>query len=182
MPSTAHPTRQALLHTGLGLADSTELSSLSIDQVVEQTGVAKGTFYVHFKDRAAYLVALHRRFHDELRVMILARAGQLTPGPDRLREGARAYLDACLRARGVKAMLAQARGLPEIGREVASANDRFAHDIEPDLAAVGSPHPREAAQLFVAMAADVALRELDAGGPLPPLRASLLAYVGIDQS
>lgn len=181
MPSTAHATRQALLHTGLGLADTVDLATLSVDKIVEQAGVAKGTFYVHFKDRADYLVALHRRFHDELRMMILARVGHLPPGADRLREGTIAYLDACLRSRGVKAMLAQARGLPEIGRAVADANDRFARGIEADLAAIGATHAREAAQLFVAMAADVALRELDAGGALPALRAALLAYLGIDE-
>jgi TetR/AcrR family transcriptional repressor of nem operon len=177
MAHSEHPTRHALLDAGLGLAERVALSALSVDEIVRGAGVAKGTFYVHFKDRADYLVALHRQFHDEIRLAIQAESDELPPGRERLERAAAAYLDACLRARGVKAMLAQARGLPGIGHEVAAANDRFAHDIEPDLRALGSAHPLEAARLFVAMTAEVALLELDAGESLTPLRAALIDYL-----
>jgi TetR/AcrR family transcriptional repressor of nem operon len=177
MVDSEHPTRHALLDSGLTLAERVALSALSVDEIVRGAGVAKGTFYVHFKDRTAYLVAMHRQFHDQLYAAIIGQVGDRPPGRERLRWGTVAYLDACLKARGVKAMLAQARGLPEIGREVAAANDRFARSIEPDLQALDSAHPLDAARLFVAMVAEVALLELQAGASLRSLRAALFGYV-----
>jgi AcrR family transcriptional regulator len=139
--------------------------------------VARGTFYVHFKDRADYLTALHRQFHHDLRAVIAQSTTGLEPGVERVRRPTVAYLDGCLRAKAVKAMLAQARGLPEITAEVTTQNDRFARDAEADFAAMGSPHPLEAARLFVAMVAETALLELDAGRRLPWLRNALFAYL-----
>ena len=34
-----------------------------MNAVVAEAGLAKGTFYVHFADRDAFLDALHERFH-----------------------------------------------------------------------------------------------------------------------
>ena len=178
MPDTTHPTRQTLLDAGLTLAEDTALSALSIDELVREAGVAKGTFYVHFADRAEYVSALHRQFHDQLRTAIAAAVGDLPTGADRLRRATVAYLDACLVAKGVKAMLAQARGLPVISRDVAASNDRFARGARPDFEALGFSNPLESARLFVAMTAEVALLELDAGRRRPKLRVALFEYVG----
>ncbi len=178
MADHAHPTRATLLDAGLAASEDTVLSALSVDQVVRHAGVAKGTFYVHFDDRGDYLTALHRRFHDELRAKIAAKVAGLEPGENRLRRGTVAYLDGCLHARGVKAMLAQARGVPEIGQAVATSNERFATAVRADLDALGWAHPLEAARLFVAMAAETALGELAAGKRLPRLRAALFSYAG----
>jgi Bacterial regulatory proteins, tetR family. len=178
MPDTTHPTRQTLLDAGLTLAEQTALSAMSVDELVREAGVAKGTFYVHFTDRAEYLSALHRQFHDQLRETIAIAVGDLPSGSDRLRRATVAYLDGCLVAKGVKAMLAQARGLPAISREVSEANDRFARGARRDFDALGFTNPLDSARLFVTMTAEVALLELEAGRRRPKLRAALLEYVG----
>ena len=98
MADTTHPTRQLLLDTGLALADRKALTAISVDDIVRGADVAKGTFYVHFPDRTAFLVALHGRFHDHLRDAIRANAGSAEPGLPRIRRSTVAYLDACLAA------------------------------------------------------------------------------------
>ena len=179
MPDASHPTRTLLLDTGLGLAERASLGGFPIDEVVRVAGVAKGTFYVHFPSRTAYLAALHERFHDRLRDAIGRAADGLPPGADHLRAGVTAYLDGCLTARGVKAMLASARGEPAIAARVAMSNRRFAAEAEPDFAALGAARPAERAVLFVAMAAEIALLELDRGGPASELRNELWVLAGI---
>ncbi len=59
----SHPTRQALIEAGFALASTESLNHITVDAIVKQAGVAKGTFYVHFADRAAFLLALHVHFH-----------------------------------------------------------------------------------------------------------------------
>jgi AcrR family transcriptional regulator len=180
MPDASHPTRILLLDAGLGLAERASLGGFPVDEVVRVAGVAKGTFYVHFPSRTAYLAALHKRFHDRLRDAIAQAADGLPPGADHLRAGTVAYLDGCLTAQGVKAMLVSARGEPAIAARVATSNQRFAAETEPDFAALGAAHPPARAVLFVAMAAEVALHELERGGPATELRNELWVLAGIN--
>lgn len=173
MAEETHPTRLLLLDTGLALADHKSLAAISVDDVVRGAHVAKGTFYVHFGDRTAFLVALHARFHEHLRDAIRSSSKSSEPGLPRLRRSTIAYLDTCLDSRGVKAMLASARGEPAIAEEVARSNDRFARAAVADLRVMGRDYPLETARLFVAMTAEIALLELERGGPDPKLRRAL---------
>lgn len=177
MPDVTHPTRTALLDAGLRLADERPLGAISVDDVVKDAQVAKGTFYVHFPDRAAFLVALHARFHDELRVRIRAATAGRPPGADRLHRAITAYLDGCRELAGVKAMLASARGEPAITRAVAASNERFATAGVDDLAAMGHRPAAPVARLVVAMAAEIALVELERGRPDRALRAALFRLI-----
>ena len=174
MADENHPTRFLLLDAGLALAERESLSGISVDDIVRGAEVAKGTFYVHFTDRTAFLVALHAHFHEQLRASIRSSSAQAKPGYQRIRRSTIAYLDGCLQARGVKAMLASARGEPAITEAVNRSNDRFARAAVGDLRAMGHPDPLETARLFVAMTAEVALLELDKGVPNARLRRALL--------
>lgn len=133
-------------------------------------------------DRTEYLVALHRGFHDQLRVLIRAASADLPAGGDRLRRSARAYLDGCLDARGVKAMLLHARGVRAIAESVAQSDERFARAAAPDFDALGVAHPLEAARLFVAMVAQVALLECTASRAQPDLRDALWEMARLDHA
>src|ERR1700745_3945512 len=77
-------TREALIDAGLRLAESTGLAGLSVNLIVQEAGVAKGTFFHHFGDRASYLLALHREFHDRLTVQVQAAIDGIPPGSRRL--------------------------------------------------------------------------------------------------
>ncbi|MEY3361625.1 MAG: hypothetical protein RL531_1344 [Actinomycetota bacterium] len=173
----SHPTRHDLLDAAVTVADRDGLEALSINEVTREAGLAKGTFYVHFVDRAALILELHRRFHDDLYATIEAATAERTPGPERAHARVEAFLDGCRRQRGVRAMLLQARTEPGIIDEVARRNDLTARSLAEDLAGVVD-HPLETARLLVAATAEVALHELHAGRTLPRLRAALDALVG----
>ena len=105
---TTHPTRAVLLDAGVVVAEKHGLAGLSVNLVVAQAGVAKGTFYVHFADRDAFIDALHERFHDHVRDALTAATSGVPPGVERIVRGAEAYLDVCLADRGVKALAVEA--------------------------------------------------------------------------
>ena len=159
----SHPTRQALVDAGLDLAASAGLNHLTVDAVVNKAGVAKGTFYVHFHDRTAFLVALHAQFHERLRDAILQAIAQLPPGAERLRKGTETYLDGCLHERAIKALLLEARSEPPIAAEVQRRNGEFAALAEADFTAMGWPDARISARFFVVLSAEAALVELETG-------------------
>ncbi|MFM7061565.1 MAG: TetR/AcrR family transcriptional regulator [Actinomycetes bacterium] len=172
----AHPTRHELLDAAIAVVDRDGIDALSINLVTRTAGLAKGTFYVHFADRTALLVELHRRFHDDLYATIAAATAALPPGPARARARVAAFLDGCRRQRGVRAMLLQARAEPAILDEVQRRNDQTAILLAEDLRSAVE-HPLETARLVVAATAETALHELTAGRALPRLRAALDALV-----
>lgn len=172
----SHPTRHELLDAADVIADRDGLDALSINEVTREAGLAKGTFYVHFADRTALLVELHRRFHDDLYAAIAADTADLAPGPDRARARIRAFLDGCRRQRAVRAMLLQARAEPAILDEVHRRNDATARLLADDLHGTVD-HPLETARLIVAATAETALLELAAGRAQPRLRAALDALL-----
>lgn len=161
MPS--HPTREALLDAGLALGDEYGLTHVAVDQIVREAGVAKGTFYVHFADRGAFLVAIHTRFHDQLEAALYAATRGMPPGHDRLVVGATAYLDACFDQRGVKSVLLEARSDPAVAVEFARRNRAAARGAVHDFEVLGVRAPEAAARLFVALVAEAALVELELG-------------------
>jgi AcrR family transcriptional regulator len=171
-----HPTRHELLDAAITVIDRDGLDALSINEVTREAGLAKGTFYVHFSDRAALLVDLHRRFHDDLYGSIAADTAGLAPGPARARARIHAFLDACRRQRGVRAMLLQARSEAPILDEVQRRNDQTARLLAEDLR-TAVQHPLETARLIVAATAETALLELTAGRAQPRLRAALDALL-----
>ena len=54
---------------------------MSVARITVAAGHAKGTFYIHFADRAEFLVALHRRFHDTVFSRIIAVTGWAAAAP-----------------------------------------------------------------------------------------------------
>ncbi|MDT5365775.1 MAG: hypothetical protein QOC62_206, partial [Mycobacterium sp.] len=138
----AQQTRAKLIETGLVLAEELGLEGLSVNAVVAGAGVSKGTFFHHFPDRVCYLVALHRRFHDVLLDEVMSVIGEMEPGKDRLTALATTYLDGCLRDRGVKALLLEARGHLPIADEVMRRNRMHVDLVAADYEVLGSRHPR----------------------------------------
>jgi TetR/AcrR family transcriptional repressor of nem operon len=174
--AAAH-TRESLIATGLRLAERTGLAGLSINLLVDEAGVSKGTFFHHFGDRASYLLALHGGFHDRLLEEMLAAIDGLPPGAGRLLTAADTYLKACLRDRGVRALLLEARAEAPIADAVRARNAQSAELCAADFEAMRWRHPLESAQLWVGMVAEAALIELDAGGPKHATRAALKQFL-----
>ena len=171
-----HPTRLEILNAAIELAERDSLRSISIADVTAAAGHAKGTFYVHFADRTALLVALHRWFHDTVFERVIAGTADDAPGPERARHRLIAFLDACRDLPGVRAVLVDARSEPLIAAEVATRNDQATRVLANDLTD-GGPDPRETARILVLAAADIASRESTRTHRLPAARHALLNLV-----
>jgi TetR/AcrR family transcriptional repressor of nem operon len=185
-PGTAAPravtpagqrTREALLDAGAVVAGGHGLGGLSVNRVVVEAGVAKGTFYVHFADREAFVDALHERFHGDVQKAVGAAVAEVPVGAERLVAGAEAYLDICLANKAVKALALEVRSDPALMASMAARHDRFVAAAVPSFKAMGWPDPSAASQLLAAMTAEIAIRELDAGRRLPASRRSLRRFL-----
>lgn len=154
------------------------LAGLSVNRVVAEAGVAKGTFYVHFENREAFVDALHARFHAGVEEAASEATAGLPPGADRIVRGAEAYLDTCLEDRAVKALALEARSDPGLAASMSARHERFAASAVPSFKEMGWPDAAAASHLLAAMTAEVAIRELEAGRRLPAARRSLRRFLG----
>jgi AcrR family transcriptional regulator len=175
--AAAERTREALLEAGLEIAGRHGLAAMSVNRVVAAAGVAKGTFYVHFPDRGAFLSAMHGRFHAQVAGAVGAAMAELPPGRERLRRGMETYLDLCLRHNGVKALLLEARNAPDLSDQVAMRSETFVAQAEPDLRAMGWEDAASAARLVVAMSAELSVAETTGGVEDTAGRATLWTFL-----
>jgi len=171
--AAAAETRAKLLDSGLRLAERTGLTGLSVNLLVDEAGVSKGSFFHHFGDRASYLLALHREFHDRISERISQAVDGMAPGRERLLACAQVYLDTCLEQRGIRALLLEARAEPAVADEISRRNADFARQCKADFQALKRRHPLESAQLWIAMTAEAALIELQARSHARAVRAAL---------
>lgn len=169
--------RISLLDAGLHLADQYGLGNMSVNDVAAEADVGKGSFYVHFPDRAAFLLELHRRFHEQLMADIRESCDGMTPGVDRLTTAATTFLDVCLHERTVRPLLLDMRSELQVADEIAARTAQITRLFEQDLRALGWPDPAPAARLFMSMCSDTAVSELHRGRRDLALRRSLLRYV-----
>jgi TetR/AcrR family transcriptional regulator, transcriptional repressor for nem operon len=176
--SGALQTREALLDAGAALAEEHGLAGVSVNMVVARAGVAKGTFYVHFKDRAAFVDAMHARFHDRVQAAVDHAVAGLTPGARRLSRASEAYLDVSLANRGVKALSLEARSDPAVQDSMAARRERLTTAGVADLKAMGWDDAEAAAQLLAAMTREISVLEFDAGRRLPASRRALKRFLG----
>ncbi len=176
-----HPTRLELLDAAVRLAERDGLRSLSIAEITAAAGHAKGTFYVHFADRTALLVALHQWFHDRVFAEVIGQTAGEPAGPARLHRRLIAFLDACTALPAVRALLLDARTEPAIAAEVDRRNKQATLVLAADLNGVVT-HPRETARILVLAAADIAARESTVRRKQSAARQALLALVPENRS
>jgi AcrR family transcriptional regulator len=174
--AAALPAREALLDAGVVVAERHGLAGLSVARVVAEAGLGRGAFYVHFRDRSAFVDALHERFYAHVGDAVAAATEAVPPGRERLVRGIRAYLDACLADRAVKALLLEARA--QGGLSGASREELFASLSSSSFKAMGWSDVRVAARLFVRLASEAAILELEAGKRLPAVRRTLVRFLG----
>ncbi len=176
---SAQRTREALLAAGVAVAEREGLAGLSVNRVVAEAGVAKGTFYVHFADRGAFVDALHERFHERVLEAFTEAAQDTPPGAELLWRASEAYLDVCLSERAIKALALEARADTALTDSMSARHEAAAARAIPSIRAMGWPEAAAAAQLLAAMTNEVAIRELEAGRRLPPQRRSLRRFLGL---
>jgi AcrR family transcriptional regulator len=173
-----HRTRESLLDAGVAVAEQHGLTGLSVNRVVAAAGVAKGTFYVHFAERGAFVDALHERFHARVQAAVASATDGEPLGAARLMKGVEAYLDVCLTDRAVKALALEVRSDPTLMSSMADRHERFAAASVPSFKAMGWSDASAASQLLAAMTSEIAIRELEAGRRLPAARRALRRFLG----
>ena len=175
----AQQTRQSLLDAGATLAEQHGLAGLSVNMVVARAGVAKGTFYVHFKDRAAFVDAMHERFHASVQQAVEEAIAGMPPGAERIYRASEVYLNVSLANRGVKALSLEARSDPSAQASMATRRERLSAGGVKDLKAMGWRDAAAAAQLLAAMTREISVLEFDAGKSLPASRRALKRFLGL---
>ncbi|MCO5994896.1 TetR/AcrR family transcriptional regulator [Actinoallomurus rhizosphaericola] len=170
-------TRERLLDAGEVVAARHGLAGLSVAAVTSQAGVAKGTFYVHFTDRAAFIAAIERRFYDRVGEQVLAAVASLDPGHDFLVAAVEAYLDACLANHAVKALILESRAHAERGAFFAELLDRFEALVAPSMEAIGMTPVGVHVRLLIALASETVLIELDSGSRVDAARDTVRAML-----
>jgi len=179
LPRDARSTRERLLAAGAAVAADGGLAGLSVNRVVSAAGVAKGTFYVHFADREAFIDALHAAFHERVQDAVARATADTDPGAERLLRGSAAYLDVCLADPAIKALALEARTDAALTASMSARHEAFAASAVPSFRAMGWPDAQAAAQLLAAMTSEIAIRELDAGRKLPAARRTLGRFLGV---
>jgi AcrR family transcriptional regulator len=173
----AAATRELLVDAGLRMAEGTGLMGMTVNLIVEEAGVAKGTFFHHFGDRARFLVAIHREFHDRLFEELMRVVDGMPCGGERLLTGIAAFLDGCLRHRGIRALLLEARAEPAVADEIAERNRRAVRLTMPDFDVMGWTNPADGAALWNGLVVEAALLELAAGDRQPAITATLARFL-----
>jgi AcrR family transcriptional regulator len=163
-----------ILESAAALLDTQELSALSVADLAREAGVAKGTFYVHFAHRDAFVHALHQWFHDELFGVIEEATASLPQGARRLRARLQAFLNGCRHRSGVRSLLWSTSRHPAIRGEMERRNTEASLAVAEDLRAMGHTElVEERARLLVAATTEVAAMELAADAELPGMRRAL---------
>jgi TetR/AcrR family transcriptional repressor of nem operon len=163
-------TREALIEAGSVISERDGLAGLSISSVVEQAGVAKGTFYLYFPDRQAFIDALHQRFYARVTEALADAVSGLPPGPELLLAAIGAYLDVCLANHGVKALVFETRVQENLTTTMQQRESLFARLAEPSVRAIGMEPAPTAARLIIALTSEAALIEMEAGRKHPGAR------------
>ncbi|MGQ4512001.1 TetR family transcriptional regulator [Streptomyces sp. DW26H14] len=163
-------TRESLLKAGEAVAERDGLGSLSVAAVATQAGVAKGTFYVYFADRNAFVDALHQRFYEQVADVVSTVTAGLEPGREFLVAAIDAYLDVCLANRAVKAFTFEARARGALTDTMADRVDHLMRLAEPSVRALGMTPTWINTRLIMAITSEAALIELEAGHEIPAAR------------
>ena len=71
-------------------------AATSIDDIIQQAGVARGALYHHFSGKEALFRAVYETVEGEVVARVMEAAGAQTSPWDAVRAGLSAFLDACL--------------------------------------------------------------------------------------
>lgn len=174
-PSRRERSREQLLDaTEALLADGGHYADLPVDRIAARAGVARSTFYVHFADRRALLLALADRAAAPLAER-LATLAEERPAPDetRLADAMRRVLSLARAHAPLFRAVVEAAGYDdELRAYWHGLNERVAAVVADRLAEqrrggrARSLAPAAAARVLVAMVSESCLRQLSAESPV----------------
>lgn len=146
----------------------------SLERIARTAKVPVGRLRTQFIDRTHFLIAIQQFFLDELRDEVINVTAHYPPGLDRVRSATLVYLDHCLRWRGLRGWLLQARrDEPLMAEGLRRQNHSFALVISTEFHALGWPYPLAAARLYLAAIQEAARLEQIKGEPLAYIREAI---------
>ena len=146
----------------------------TLGHVAKAANTTVGALQAQFIDFAHLLTTVQQHFLDELRDEVIAVTVGVNPGLERVRLATRAYLDHCLRHRGLRNWFLQARREhPLLAEGLRRQNHSFALVISTEFHALGWPHPLAAARLYLAAIQEAARAEHAQGKPIPYIREAI---------
>ncbi len=87
-------TRALIMEAGVRVLDRTNFFDVGVDEIVQEAGLARGTFYIYFRDKYDLLAALIRRLNEELFEQSHVRLEGPTTPYDRIRLSLRRVISA----------------------------------------------------------------------------------------
>lgn len=134
-------TRGALLAAGFELLAERPIDAIAIDDIVARAGVAKGSFFNHFTDKAGFAAELGATVRKELELLVTAANDGVSDPVARLAGGMRVALEFALTER--KRCIVMLRGLELSTGLNHRLNQGIRADIEA-LSAAGLARPEAA--------------------------------------
>ena len=125
-------TRAALLAAGFELLAERPIDAIAIDDIVARAGVAKGSFFNHFTDKAGFAAELGAAVRRELELLVDSANAGVTDPAARLAGGMRVALEFALAER--KRCIVMLRGL-ELSTGL---NHRLNQGIRADIEALSA--------------------------------------------
>jgi len=129
-----HDTKRRLLEAGLAMLLERGYGGLGVQDVLDRTGIPKGSFYHHFEskqDMALQAVELYTSLGHDLLGRCLARDGR--PALERVRT----FFEQLAGFYGTQGYLGCLLGA--LGQELSGTNELFRKKIEECLASLGAP-------------------------------------------
>lgn len=99
--------RQLLMEAALRVLDHKNIIDATVEDVVQEAGVARGTFYIYFKDKYDILMALSERLNEQLFETSHLNLDRHTPPFERIRISLRSVLAAWEQHAGLYRSLTQ---------------------------------------------------------------------------
>jgi AcrR family transcriptional regulator len=166
--------KQKLFKTVMTIADKAPYTDASLLQIAKAAEVPIARLRAEFIDFTHLLIAVQQYFLDDLRDEVIAITVGHAPGLERVRNATRVYLDHCLKRRGLRGWLLQARREePQLAEGLRRQNHSFALVISTEFHALGWPHPLAAARLYLAAIQEAARLEQIQGEPLAYVREAI---------
>lgn len=121
-------TRAALMAAGFELLVERPIDAIPIDDLVAKAGVAKGSFFNHFKDKSDFAAAIAKEVRLELEALV-AKANETVSDPvERIAGGMRVGLEFAIRQPKRSMALLRSMGTPTMREH--PLNDGLRADIE----------------------------------------------------
>ena len=165
---------QKLFKAVMQMAETTDYADASLERIARAAKVPVGRLRTQFIDFIHLLIAVQQFFLDELRDEVISVTSQYPPGLDRVRSATLVYLDNCMRHRGLRGWLLQARrDEPLLAEGLRRQNHSFALVISTEFHALSWPYPLAAARLYLAAIQEAARLEQIKGEPLAYIREAI---------